>query len=128
MFGENTGGYTAAAEATGVDHVRLGYHYLDRGDTDGYGSLLDAGAVLEEPGRAPVCGRGAVAGVPRLRGRGEHDLRDVFAADGRVAAIGRFRPGGGHVGEVDFADFYTLSEHGLLVNQRSFYFVRPAQT
>lgn len=28
---------------SGVDHVRLAYHYLDAGDLDGYGSLLHAG-------------------------------------------------------------------------------------
>lgn len=43
---------------SGVDHVRLAYHYLDTGDLDGYGSLLHAGlslgADLERPGvRAP---------------------------------------------------------------------------
>jgi hypothetical protein len=126
MFGDHTAGYAAAVEAAGVDHVRLGYQYLDHGDADGYESLLDAGAVLEEPGRDRVCGRMAVAGARRqLRGRGEHDVHDVFARQGRVAAIGRFRPPGRVGDAVDFADIYTLSEHGLLVSQRSFYFVDP---
>jgi SnoaL-like domain len=124
MFGDHTAGYV---EAAGVDHVRLAYQYLDHGDADGYESLLDAGAVLEEPGRERVCGRMAVAGARRqLRGRGEHDVHDVFAHEGRVAAIGRFRPLGRDDDAVGFADIYTLSEHGLLVSQRSFYFVHPA--
>jgi hypothetical protein len=125
MFGDHAGEFTEIVSAVGVDHVRLAYGYLDQGDADGYASLLDAGAVLEEPGRAPVCGRQAVAGARRARGRGEHDVRHVIAAGGRVAAIGRFRPAG-HGRAVDFADVYTLSEHGLLVSQRSYYFVHGA--
>jgi ketosteroid isomerase-like protein len=111
------------ATVAGLDHVRLSYDYLDRGDADGYASLLDARAVLEEPGRDPVRGRGAVAGLPRLRGYGEHRVQDVFAADGRVAALGSFRNVDGT--EVDFADVFTVSEHGLLVRQRCFHFVNP---
>jgi hypothetical protein len=123
-FGDRVGGYTAGVAAFGVDHVRLSYEYLDSGDADGYASLLDPGAVLDEPGRAPVRGRGAVAALRRERGYGEHDVHDVFAADGRVAAVGRFR-GVNSAEDVDFADIFTLSEHGLLVRQRCFYYAHP---
>lgn len=114
--------------AAGIDHVRLSYHYLDLGDTDGYASLLDAAAVLYEPGHARVSGRVAVAESRRLRWCGAHQLHAVFAGEGRVAAVGRFNRGDGVEGggvEVDFADIITLSEHGLLVTQRCYYFVRP---
>lgn len=110
--------------AAGIDHVRLSYHYLDQGDADGYASLLDSAAVLDEPGHARVHGRAAVAESRCLRWCGAHDLHAVFAADGRVAAVGRFNRDGDGV-DVDFADIITLSEHGLLMTQRCYYFVRP---
>ena len=125
MFGDHAGEFTEIVSAVGADHVRLAYGYLDRGDADGYASLLDAGAVLEEPGREPVCGRQAVAVARRARGHGQHDVRAVFAAGRRVAAIGRFRPAG-RGRAVDFADVYTLSEHGLLVTLRCYYFAHAA--
>jgi SnoaL-like domain len=127
VFGERVVRPGSVVTAVGVEHVRLSYDYLDRGDADGYASLLDPGMVLDEPGREGVCGRGAVAGPHRLRGSGTHDVQDVFAADGRVTAVGRFRGGrgGSDGGEVDFADVFTLSEHGLLLRQRCFYFIHP---
>jgi hypothetical protein len=127
VFGDQVGGHGSVVTAMGVEHVRLSYDYLDRGDADGYASLLDPGMVLDEPGRERVRGRGAVAGPRRLRGSGTHDVQDVFAADGRVTAIGRFRgrAGVGADDEVDFADVFTLSEHGLLLRQRCFYFIHP---
>jgi hypothetical protein len=127
-FGDQLDGFGTGVAAAGLDHVRLSYTYLDRDDPDGYASLLDPAAVLDEPGHERVRGPGAVAALRRSRGRGEHHLHDVFAADGRVAAVGRFRGdagGGDGGGEVDFADIFTLSEHGLLVTQRCFYFVHP---
>jgi len=111
--------------AAGIDHVRLSYHYLDQGDTDGYASLLDSAAVLDEPGHARVHGRVAVAESRRLRWCGAHHLDAVFAADGQVAAVGRFNRGGSDGVDVDFADIITLSQHGLLVTQRCYYFIRP---
>jgi ketosteroid isomerase-like protein len=127
VFGDRVGGCGSVATAVGVEHVRLSYDYLDRGDADGYASLLDPAMVLDEPGRERVCGRDAAAGPRRPRGSGKHDVHDVFAADGRVIAVGRFRgdAGGADGGEVDFADVFTLSEHGLLLRQRCFYFIHP---
>lgn len=122
-YGDRVGGVTTGLAAAGVDHVRLSYHYLDDGDTDGYASLLDPGAVFEEPGREPVRGRCAVAGLHRKRGLGKHHIDDVFAVDGRVTAVGRLCGASGD--EVSFADVFTLSEHGLLARQRRFYFIRP---
>ena len=116
-FGEHTGRFSPVVAAVGLDHVRLSYEYLDRGDHDGYASLLDPAATVDEPGRS---GR-------RLRSRGEHRLNEVFAADGRVAAVGRF-VGADVLGEpvdVDFADIFALSPSGLLLRRRSYYHVDP---
>ncbi len=125
VFGDQTDRYSSAVAAAGLDHVRLSYHYLDRGDLDGYASLLDPGVVLDEPGHERVRGQGAVAELRRSRGHGEHDVHDVFAAGGRVAAVGRFTGGSDVRAGVDFADIFTLSGHGLLVTQRRYYFVHP---
>jgi hypothetical protein len=97
-----------AVAAVGVDHVRLSYHYLDQGDLDGYESLFDP------PQRDQVRGRRC------SRWHGVHDLLAVFAADGRVVAVGRFSGVGRDGSDVDvaFVDVFSLSEHGLLVDQR----------
>jgi ketosteroid isomerase-like protein len=116
-----------AVAAAGVDHVRLSYHYLDRGDVDGYASLLDSGAVLDLPGHGRVRGRGEVAKLRCARWRGAHHLRRVFTSGERVVALGRFS-GAGRDGarvDVDFAHVFSLSEHGLLAGQRCYYFGHP---
>lgn len=108
--------------AVGVDHVRLSYYYLDQGDLDEYASLLDSKAVLVLPRRGRVHGPGAVAAVRCSHQRGAHTLRAVFAVGGWVVALGRF-VGVGHDGagvDVDFADIFSLSEYGLLVEQSCF--------
>lgn len=120
----------AAVVAVGLEHVRLSYEYLNKGDADGYASLLDAGVRLDCPGQAPIRGRRAaerLAAVGQLRGDGVHVVHEVFASGGRVAAIGRFTGEyRGSVVEVDFADIFTLSEDGLLVEQKCYHYVDPA--
>jgi ketosteroid isomerase-like protein len=120
----------AAVVAVGLEHVRLSYEYLNRGDTDGYASLLDAGVRLDWPGQEPIRGRRAaerLAAAVRLRGAGVHVVHEVFASGGRVAAIGRFvGEYRGSAVEVDFADIFTLSEDGLLVEQKCYHYVDPA--
>jgi hypothetical protein len=110
--------------AAGIDHVRLSYDYLDRGDIDGYASLLDTGAVLDHPGRAPVRGREAVrlACQDGFRTAGAHTVHIVHGGAGRVLAVGRFD---GPAGSVEFADLFTISAHGLLLEQKCFYFLEP---
>ena len=110
--------------AAGIDHVRLSYDYLDQGDLDGYASLLDAGAVLDHPGRAPVHGREAVRLACRggFRAAGAHTVHILHGSAGRVLAVGRFDGPGG---SVEFADVFTISGSGLLVAQKCYYFVQP---
>ena len=50
----------AVVAGVGVEHVRLSYDYLDRGDIDGFGSLLAPDAVLLRPGGRDVRGRAAI--------------------------------------------------------------------
>jgi len=117
------------SSAVGLEHVWLSYDYLNRGDIDGYASLLDADARLYRPGHQPVLGRASIerlADARQLRGPGRHIVHDVFASDGRVAAMGRFV--GKHHGtlvEFDFADLFAVSEFGLLLQQKCYHFVEP---
>lgn len=112
-----SGGYGVAAPAAGlaaaaVDHVRLSYHYLDADDRDGYDSLFHPDAVVSCP-----------AGGKR---RGTHSALQLVAAGNYVAAIGHFdgRLPARHLG-VDFADIFTVTEHGLIITKASYYFTAP---
>ncbi|GGZ45622.1 nuclear transport factor 2 family protein [Streptomyces subrutilus] len=104
-----TGRYTGRIQPSpvitdsGVDHVRLAYHYLDSGDLDGYGSLLHEGPLgsdLEGPGA-----RGA-----------RHQITRIVAEGDCVVAMGRLTP---H--ERDFVDVFTLSDEGMLRACRRYY-------
>jgi ketosteroid isomerase-like protein len=83
---------------SGVDHVRLAYHYLDTGDLDGFSSLLDEDARLESP--APGC---------------RHHIERIVASGDCVVAIGRLTPQ-----QVDFVDVFTLSAEGMLRSRRRY--------
>ncbi|WP_327250862.1 nuclear transport factor 2 family protein [Streptomyces sp. NBC_01244] len=92
---------------SGVDHVRLAYHYLDCGDVDGYGSLLHAGSLgpdLEAP-----CGDGA-----------RHHITRIVAEGDCVVAMGRIAPQ-----QRDFVDVFTLSDEGMLRACRRYYSTQP---
>ncbi|MEW1549580.1 nuclear transport factor 2 family protein [Streptomyces tsukubensis] len=83
---------------SGVDHVRLAYHYLDNGDVDGYLSLLDEDTRPEAP--ALGC---------------RHDIDRIVASGDCVVAIGRVSPQ-----QVDFVDVFTLSDDGMLRSRRRY--------
>ena len=117
--------------AVGVDHVRLAYHYLDTGDIDAYGSLLDENALMCRPDGATCRGRSEIlemqatlAGPPV-----KHHIYKIIAADDAVAVTGRCNPrparGGAAGAEVEFADIFTLTDEGLLLGCRRYYFVAP---
>lgn len=108
----------------GVEHVRLSYEYLDRRDLDGYGSLFDAEAELCSPACGVVRGRAEIESYQAERAvhGGRHVVEEVFSAPGRVVVVGRVTGAGR---EVEFVDLFTLTEHGLLRSQKSFFFTGP---
>lgn len=117
--------------AVGIDHVRLAYHYLDTGDIDAYGSLLAEHALMYQPESPPCHGR---AEILRLQASSPgppagHQIYKIFAADDAVAVTGRRTPRPGHDGVdragVDFADIFTLTDEGLLLACRRYYYVAP---
>lgn len=92
---------------SGVDHVRLAYHYLDTGDLDGYGSLLHAGSL------------GPDLEAPRIDGA-RHDITRILADGACVVAMGRLAPQ-----QRDFVDVFTLSDEGMLRACRRYYSTLP---
>ena len=108
----------------GVEHVRLSYEYLDRRDLDGYGSLFDAEAELRSPVVGVVRGRAEIESYQAERAvdGGQHVVEEVFSAPGRVVVVGRVTGPGR---EVEFVDLFTLTEHGLVRSQKSFFFTTP---
>ncbi|MDI5967756.1 nuclear transport factor 2 family protein [Streptomyces sp. SL13] len=117
--------------AAGVDHVRLAYDYLDSGDVDGYGSLLDDDIALDRPDAPPGRGRDQVVRmhadglVPRAR----HHIDRIVADGHSVVATGHLSPVSGrhaHGPErIDFVDVFTLSAEGMLLGCRRYYFASP---
>jgi ketosteroid isomerase-like protein len=127
---------SAAVTAAGLDHVRLSYQYLDSGDIDGFGSLLDEDVQVTRPdapqgfGRAEVLRLHSQIAEPAVR----HHIYKMVANGDCVAVMGRFIRVGderGAVGarlggpDVEFADFFTLSDEGMLLSCRRFYFAPP---
>lgn len=126
-----------AVLAAGLDHVRLSYVYLDRGDFDAYGSLLDKDVQVSRPDASRASGRDAVVGLhmkvagPMVR----HQIYEIIAdgdcivVAGHSAAIpsGSVGPNGpGAVASgIDFADFFTLSNEAMILAYRRFYFASP---
>ncbi|MDH6523267.1 hypothetical protein M2163_000228 [Streptomyces sp. SAI-135] len=122
----------AAVTAEGVKHVMLSYHYLDIGDIDGYASLLTKDVTLNSPGVASHSGRNAAAQAQAAQADllSRHELATVVADDRTVVVIGRLVravPGALEVAprELDFADVFTLSEHGLVRSCRRYCYVPP---
>lgn len=124
---------SGAVTAAGVTHVLLSYHYLDTGDIDGYGSLLDEHAHVSRPdvavgqGRTQVVGLHAdIAGPPA-----RHHIYKVIADGDAVVATGRFTApptrGGRAAVDVEFVDVFTLSGKGMLLGYRRFYFAAPSR-
>lgn len=74
---------------SGVDHVRLAYHYLDSGDLDGYGSLLHAGLL-------------GVAELERPAIGARHHITRIVADGDCVVAMGRVAPQ-----QREFVDVFT---------------------
>lgn len=120
----------------GVSHVQLSYHYLDAVDFDAYGSLLDEDAQVSRPDAPPGHGRAEVLRLQEemaCRYSGHH-LHQIVAQEHTVAVTGVTGLCGGppapgrqqEVRKVEFADFFTLTDEGMLLGYRRYYFAVPA--
>ena len=111
---------SARVTVVGVEHARLLYLYLDRGDQDGCASLLDERVHVRFPGMSAVRGReGGVALAAGACGTGRHRVRGVIAEGVDMAVTGVFQDG--NEAEKDFVDIFTISDCGLLISWRRFY-------
>jgi hypothetical protein len=122
---------SSAVTSAGVTHVLLSYHYLDSGDIDGYGSLLDEHAQVNRPDLATAQGRTQVLGLHAdIAGPpAQHHIYKVIADGDAVVATGRFTApstrGGRAAVDAEFVDVFTLSGKGMLLGYRRFYFAAP---
>jgi ketosteroid isomerase-like protein len=102
----------------GADHVRLAYHYIDRGDFDGYASVLHEDVQLH--GLADHTAHGRSAAALLVRGQrhpqGHHTLYKLVADGDSVVAVGSYDG----PAPVEFADVFTLADDGLLLSHRRF--------
>lgn len=119
---------SAVATEIGVEHVRLSYDYLDRGDVDGYVSLLAPDAVLLRPDGRDVRSRAAIerwlaSGVDHTTGAGT--VSAVFPVAGNVIAVGHYagNDADGHPRDVEFTDIFTIAPTGLLRSVKRYFFV-----
>jgi ketosteroid isomerase-like protein len=123
---------SAMVTAAAVDHVRLSYLYLDEGNLDAFGSLLDDDVQVKHPDAPEAHSRTEVldlmaglAGPP-----GHHELHKVIASGDCVAAMGHVvgRASAPHPDEhldIDFVDVFTISDRGLLLGKRRYYYTAP---
>jgi hypothetical protein len=113
--------------AIGIEHVRLSYLYLDRGDIDGYLSLLHADFSLLMPGEREIHGRDRIGVFQAQHAQfaADHLIHHVIGSGDRVAVEGRYVSG--EEGEdregIDFTEVFSLSEEGLLLSRKRYYFV-----
>ena len=126
MAGIDPDGPVASAVAAGIEHVRLSYGYLDRGDIDGFGSLLAPDAVLLRPGGRDVRGRAAIERWLASSGaRGTSTVFAVYATGGNVIVVGHHtgHDRDGHLRDVEFTDFFTIAPDGLLRTVKRYFFL-----
>ncbi|HEX5402671.1 MAG TPA: nuclear transport factor 2 family protein [Pseudonocardiaceae bacterium] len=124
---------TSVITSVAVEHVLLSYSYLDEGDVDGYGSLLEEDMQVHRPDTPDAHGRQqALSLIAEVGGPpGRHELYKIVASGDCVVATGRFtgpaaypvRPAAQV--DIDFADLFTISGQGLLLGQRRYYYVSP---
>ncbi|MDB1090207.1 nuclear transport factor 2 family protein [Streptomyces sp. ACA25] len=134
---------SSAITAVGVDHVRLSYHYLDSGDLEGYGSLLDENMQMKRPDAPPGRGRAEVlrGQVAANRSPLRHHIFKIVADGDSVVAMGHLTARADRRGEpaagpsdcfpadpsegLAFVDVFTLSDEGMLLGCRRFYYTAP---
>lgn len=116
---------SAATTAAAVDHVRLAYLYLDAGDLDAYASLVHEDAQFRRPDAPDARGRVEVLAMLAVcvRAGGSHELFKVVADGDCIAVVGHHTSSDG--ADVEFADFFTIADDGLLLGCRRFYYLAP---
>ncbi|MET9119508.1 nuclear transport factor 2 family protein [Streptomyces longwoodensis] len=127
------GSVSGAVTAAGIDHVRLSYHYLDIGDIDGYGSLLADDIRVVRPDAPLRAGREEVLSLHQdaLVPPGTHHIEEIVAEGHSVVVTGRLTPLGasrtdGTVRDLEFVDWFTLTDDSMLRGYRRYYFAAPA--
>lgn len=127
------GSVSGAVTAAGIDHVRLSYHYLDVGDIDGYGSLLADDIQVARPDAPLRAGREAVLSLHQdaLVEPGTHHIEKIVAEGRSVVVTGRLTPLGasrtdGPAPDLEFVDWFTLTDDSMLLGYRRYYFAAPA--
>ncbi|WP_157982443.1 nuclear transport factor 2 family protein [Nocardiopsis sp. FIRDI 009] len=118
----------ARVQATGQEHARLFYHYLDTNDQDGCASLVDTDARFTLPGGRVARGPEEAARMVCVRFGGErsHRLHRVIAQGDGLAVTGRHaapEDKSDPTLQTDFVDVFTITEHGLLLSWRRFHSV-----
>jgi ketosteroid isomerase-like protein len=121
---------SAAFTESGIDHIRLSYHYRDVDDIDGYGSLLHEDVEVRQPDMPLGRGRAEVMRLESERvGSGRSHRLEMIIADGHnVAVTGRLVPplqSRQKSGDTEFTDVFVLSDDGMLLMIRRFYFATP---
>jgi ketosteroid isomerase-like protein len=111
--------------ATGADHVRMAYHYVDAGDFDAYASLLHDDMQVRGLSSRPAHGRTDATLLARGTRRGHHELYKLIADGDSVVAVGRHQSDG--PADVEFADVFTVADNGLLLCQRRFVAAEPTE-
>ncbi|GHC84234.1 hypothetical protein GCM10007079_26030 [Nocardiopsis terrae] len=109
-----------------MEHVLLSYLYLDERDLDGYASLLDSesGFCATDPDRARAPEAAAAFVFEQCVEHGRSHPERVISSGADVIVTGTLTP---HSPDASrsraefFADFFTISEHGLLCTWRRFY-------
>ncbi|WP_017601298.1 nuclear transport factor 2 family protein [Nocardiopsis lucentensis] len=114
-----------SVSSIGAEHALLTYLYLDRGDVDGYASLVDGDARFEHPG-FPVAHGAEAAAALALRccgSGGSHRPQRVITAERDVIVTGELVLQDTETEErssEEFADLFAITEHGLLASWRRF--------
>lgn len=99
----------------GLEHVLLFYDYLDRGDADGYLSLLDARVGFHLPTAGTSRGKAESGELARTHfgGRGVHRVHR-WRTDGEMVVVEGGFTDPGTLATSEFTDLFGFSEHALI--------------
>lgn len=112
----------ASARASSIvrEHIRLSYEYLNRWDIEGYASLVDPMARFRGPGSQVARGPQEAGEllVDLLSETSTHTLHRIVVEGDQAAVSGAFTAADST--RHDFVDFFSISDHGLLLSWRRF--------